>query len=82
MAVMVLYVYGLWMETAGKLSERRVALTMPASEVEALDAYCAVLRRSTGEPAERAGIIRRAIKQLIQTSPDPRSTWAARQAKP
>lgn len=75
-------VYGGAMERTAKLSERRIALTMPASDAEALDAYCAELRRTTGEPAERATVIRRAIKALIHTDPQPPSDWASRRAKP
>ncbi len=44
---------------------KRIALVMPADELAALDAYCADLRRATGELIERSGVIRRAIKALL-----------------
>lgn len=52
------------MDTA-KLSERRVALTMPAEELAALDQYCASQRRATGDAVARADVIRQAIRELI-----------------
>ena len=48
-----------------KLSERRVALTMPAADLAALDAYCVSLRKATGERIERAELIRRAISTML-----------------
>jgi hypothetical protein len=48
-----------------KLSERRVALTMPSEELEALDAYCADMRRHTGDPYPRVEIVRQAIREFI-----------------
>ena len=57
--------YAWHMKPESKLTERRVALTMPAGELAALDAYCAEQRRATGENIDRAEIIRRAIRDLI-----------------
>lgn len=58
------------MEQTPKLSERRVALTMPADELNALDAYCAEGRRRTGEPFSRAEVIRLAIAKLVTAAPE------------
>jgi hypothetical protein len=52
-----------------KLSEIRVPLTMPAEELKALDAYCAKQRRKTGDEVPRAGVIRQAIRKLIESAP-------------
>lgn len=52
-----------------KSTERRVALTMSAGELAALDAYCADGRRRTGEPFARAEVIRMAIARLLAIVP-------------
>ncbi len=49
-----------------KVAERRVALTMSAQQLADLDAYCAALRRATGETADRAAVIRLAVAKLLQ----------------
>jgi hypothetical protein len=51
--------------TGPRLSEKRVSLTMPAEELDALNAYCRQQRRETGEPIVRADIIRKAIREMI-----------------
>ena len=69
------------MENERKVSERRVALTMSAEELDDLDAYCAALRRATGENTERAAVIRKAVALLIhppELNPeDVRKAWVA-----
>lgn len=53
-------------QVAQRVSEHRVALTMPTDELDALNAYCADRRRATGEPTARADVIRQAIRDLVE----------------
>lgn len=57
------------MEKQTKLSETRVAFTLPAAELAALDEYCAALRRQIGDRTGRAEVIRQAIRAFIAGVP-------------
>jgi len=48
-----------------KVSECRVSLTMPSTQLAKLDAYCVARRKETGKPMERATVIREAIEEML-----------------